>query len=44
LFKSRQKLQRNAKNDGKKIQSKDLKQKTIQNRIIKFELEEKNQK
>jgi len=44
-LKSRQKLQRNAKNDEKKSNQRTLNKKTIQNRIIKFELEEeKNQK
>ena len=42
LFESRQKLQRNAKNDDKIIQSKDLKQKQFKTEyIIEFELEEK---
>ena len=40
-LKSRQKLQRNAKNDEKKSNQRTLNKKTIQNRIIKFELEEK---
>jgi len=44
-LKSRQKLQRNAKNDDKIIQSKDLKQKQFKTEyIIEFELEEKKSK